>query len=126
MHLRAASGLAHALDNQFNLFGFRFGLNGIIGLVPGLGDAIITLLSFYLVWIGVAMHLPRTELAKMIANIMINFFIGLIPIIGDFADFFHKANLANLKILNDYAKRTTKDGKVIQPAQYASAKFPNR
>jgi hypothetical protein len=120
-HLKAASLLAHLLDNQFRLFGFRFGLNGVLGLIPGAGDAVVAILSLYLVWIAIEMELPRIKIVEMIVNIVINFFIGLVPIIGDFADFFHKANLANLKILHDHAKRTSPDGKVLQPARYASA-----
>lgn len=120
-HLKAASVLAHLLDNQFSFFGKKFGLNGVVGLIPGIGDGIIALLSFYLVWIALEMDLPRVKILEMVWNIVINFFIGLIPIIGDFADFFHKANLANLKILHDHAKRTSADGKIMQPAHYASA-----
>lgn len=119
-HLQAATVLAYLLDSKFKLFGFRFGLNGLVGLIPVVGDAFILLLSLYLVWIALEMELPRWKILEMLANIIINFFIGLVPIVGDFADFFHKANLANLKILKDHAKKQAKYGEVIQPIYLAS------
>ncbi len=119
-HLKTATVLAHMLDNQFNILGFRFGLNGIIGLIPWLGDALVAFLSLYLVWIGLQMNLPRMKLIEMISNIAVNFFIGLIPILGDAVDFFHKANLKNLKILKDHAKHPVMEGQVIDPIQPAS------
>jgi hypothetical protein len=103
-HLKVASVVANMLDNQFNFFGFRFGLNGLLGLIPGAGDFITTALSAYIVWIGYQMGLPFSKLIEMVGNVSINFFIGLLPVVGDAVDFFHKANLKNLRILQDYAK----------------------
>src|SRR6266498_5445540 len=98
-HLRTATVLAHILDNQFSILGVRFGMNGVLGLIPGVGDIVVAILSFYLLWIGLKMRLPRIKLIEMFANVALNFFIGLVPILGDALDFFHKANLKNLKIL---------------------------
>jgi len=67
------------------------------------------------------MELPRLKIAHMLWNILVNFLIGLIPILGDAAYIFRKANLKNLRILQDYAKKHSHDGKVIQPTRYASA-----
>ena len=52
-HLKTATLVANLLDNSFSFFGRRFGLNGILGLVPGAGDIITTALSLYIVWIGI-------------------------------------------------------------------------
>jgi hypothetical protein len=102
-HLDTAEDIANFLDGKFKFFKFRFGMNGIFGLVPVVGDVITAFLSLYLVWIGI----------QMLANIMTNFFIGLLPVVGDFVDFFHKANLKNLKILRQYAKGHVIEGRVV-------------
>ncbi len=116
-HLRVASLIANLLDNSFSFFGKRFGLNGILGLVPGAGDIVTTGLSLYIVWIGVQMGLPLIKIAEMIKNVAINFFIGLLPVLGDAVDFFHKANLKNLQILKDHAKNHTIEGEIIDSSR---------
>ncbi|MGI8420132.1 MAG: DUF4112 domain-containing protein [Candidatus Levyibacteriota bacterium] len=121
-HLKAASVLANLLDNQFGFGGFRFGLNSVIDLIPGIGDVVAALLSLYLVWIALEMHLPRLKIVQMLWNILINFLIGLIPFLGDAAYIFRKANLKNLRIIQDYAKKQRHEGEVIQPAHLASSR----
>jgi len=112
-HLRLATIIATALDDQFSLFGRRFGLNGVIGLAPGVGDIISALLSLHLVWIGWQMKLPLLKIFQMVWNVFVNFVIGLVPVVGDYADFFHKANLKNLAILKEFANRNIIEGEVV-------------
>jgi hypothetical protein len=112
-HLDAAEGIANFLDGKFRFFKLRFGMNGIFGLIPVVGDGLVAFLSLYLVWIAIRMGLPGRKIVEMIFNILINFLIGLVPVVGDFADFFHHANLKNLKILNQYAKAHAVEGRVI-------------
>jgi hypothetical protein len=100
--LYIASLLTNILDNQFNLFGFRFGVSAVIDLIPGLGDILDALLSFYIVWIAIQMHIPKTKTVQMIWNILFSFLIGLIPLVGDAAYIFYKPNLRNLKILKSF------------------------
>ena len=119
-HLRAATVVSYLLDNQFNLFGLRLGLNSFLDFIPGFGDAAAAILSLYLVWIALEMELPRMKILEMIFNILVNFLIGLIPVIGDLAYIFRKSNMMNLKILKDYAKQRTQNGEVIQPAHYVN------
>jgi len=121
-HLKAATVVAYLLDNQFNLFGARIGLNVFLDMIPGFGDAAIAILSLYLVWIAFEMELPRLKILEMIFNILINFLLGLIPVVGELTYLFRKANMKNLKILKEYAKNQSTQGKVIQPPQYAAAK----
>lgn len=119
-HLKIASAVANLLDNSFEIFGRRFGINGLLGLLPGLGDLIPALLSFYLVWVGTKMNLPKTEIARMMGNIMFNFFVGLIPLVGDYVDFFNHANLKNLAILRKYSQHKIIDGEIIEPPNLTS------
>jgi len=97
-----ASLVSNILDNQFNLFGFRFGVSAIIDLFPGLGDILDALLSCYIVWVAIQTHIPKTKIAQMVWNILFSFFIGLIPVLGDAAYIFYKPNSRNLIILKRY------------------------
>lgn len=112
-HLKIASLIANLLDNQFEIFGRRFGLNGILGIIPGIGDLIPSLLSMYLIIIAVQMNLPKTKIIQMLWNVIYNFLIGLIPVIGDYIDFFNHANLKNLKILKQYSNNPIIEGEVV-------------
>ena len=97
-----ASLLSNILDNQFNLFGFRFGVSAIIDLIPGLGDILDALLSCYIVWVAIQTHIPKIKIAQMIWNILFSFLIGLIPVLGDASYIFYKPNSRNLAILKRY------------------------
>jgi hypothetical protein len=101
-HLRSARILANLMDAQFKLFGFRFGLDPILGIIPGFGDLLSLGLSAYIVWIGVQMGLPTAKLAQMISNIIFDFLLGSIPVVGDLFDVTFKANLKNLSILEGH------------------------
>lgn len=103
-HLRLAVLLTRLLETRFHIGKFRFGYDALVGLIPGLGDVVMTLFAFYLVWIGKKMHLPQEKINLMIRNIVIDFLLGLVPFVGDLADVFYKANTKNLKILKEYEK----------------------
>lgn len=94
-----ASVFANILDNQFTLFGLRFGVSVIIDLIPGVGDLLDALLSSYIVWLAIQLHSPKSNIAKMLWNIFLSFIIGLIPFLGDAAYMFYKPNLRNIAIL---------------------------
>ena len=103
-HIKTADFLANFLDNKFSLFGKRFGFNGILGLIPWVGDLLSLILSLYILWVGMELRLPVVKIIDMSRNILINFAIGLIPIAGDYIDFFHKANLENMRIIKEHVK----------------------
>lgn len=111
-HLKMARFLTDLLENKFGIGGLRFGFDPIIGAIPGFGDVITAIMSFYLVWIGVQMRLPQEKIVEMIGNIMLDFLIGIIPFIGDFADFVYRSNSKNLNILETFAKSVV-EGEVI-------------
>ncbi|RIJ30979.1 DUF4112 domain-containing protein [Henriciella algicola] len=99
--------LAKLLDTQFKLPGtnFRFGLDGIIGLIPGIGDTVSGGLGLYII------HRARQEgasgglIAKMIWNLLVDTVLGAIPLVGDLFDFAHKANAKNARLLQEYLDR---------------------
>lgn len=84
---------------------FRFGLNGLIGLVPGGGDAVLALLSLAIVWQARKLGAPPPLQRRMLANVAIEFAGGLLPIVGDVFDMAFKANLRNLDMLEQHLRR---------------------
>lgn len=112
-HLRAAKFLAKLLDNQFSLFGIKFGLDPIFDLVPGVGDIVGAIVSFYIVWIAIRMELPSNQIWKMIRHIAIDFIVGILPIVGPIGDLFYKSNLMNLKILEKYSQNIV-EGEILE------------
>jgi hypothetical protein len=100
-HLRTANFIANLMDQQFRIFNYRFGLDPILGLIPGIGDLVAVFVSTYIVWIGIQMKLPRRKIYRMIGNVLLDFIIGAIPLVGDVGDFVIKANTKNIKILKE-------------------------
>jgi hypothetical protein len=94
-HLRALSRL---LDNAFVIPGtrYRFGLDALIGLVPGLGDAVSAVFSSYLVLQAARLGAPRSVVSRMIANIALDTLVGWVPILGDLFDVAWKSNVRNM------------------------------
>lgn len=80
----------------------RFGLDSLIGLIPGIGDTIMLCVSISIIFLGRGMGMPNGLLMLMVRNSMIDFLLGLIPIVGDIVDFFYKANKANVRIMEKH------------------------
>jgi hypothetical protein len=93
------------LDSAFRIPGtrVRFGLDAIIGLVPGLGDLSAPFFAAILLATGFRMRLPAVIQARMVLNAAIDMAVGLIPVLGDVGDVFWKANLRNLALLERHA-----------------------
>ena len=95
--------VARWLDYAFVLpGGFRFGLAGIIGLIPGIGDIIDALVSLYIVHRAVQLGIPRVALARMVVNVGIEGIAGSLPFLGDLFDVAFKANRRNYQILSNH------------------------
>lgn len=106
-HLRTAAFLANLLDNKFKIFGLKFGIDPLLGLIPGGGDLIALIISLYILWVGIKMELPKDKIWRMIRNILLDFGLGLVPVLGDIADFAYKSNLKNLEIIDLHTPNTT-------------------
>ncbi len=103
--LAIADRLSTLLDSQFNIAGVKFGLDGIIGLVPGVGDGITGLLSLYPIYLAGRHNLGGTTIARMLGNVGIDFIVGLVPVLGDFFDVAFKANRRNFKLFREAVDR---------------------
>lgn len=99
--LLKAQKMANLLDTAVTLpiIPIRVGLDSLIGLIPGAGDAIMLFVSLRIVWLGKSMGMPKALVAQMVKNSAIDFALGFIPLIGDIADIFYKANQKNVRIM---------------------------
>ncbi len=102
--------LARLLDSTFRIPGtqFRFGLDGLVGMIPGIGDAVGAIISSHILTQAAQMGAPKSLLIKMAFNIGIDAILGLVPVVGDIFDFVWKANLRNVQLLNDYLEQPQK------------------
>jgi len=99
--------LAQVMDSQFIIPGtsIRLGLDTMIGLIPGIGDAIGLGVSSYIVMRGVQIGVPKHKQSKMVFNIILDALIGTVPIIGDLFDMGWKANNRNAQIIRDHFEK---------------------
>jgi hypothetical protein len=110
----AAARLAHIkrlawlVDGAFRLpfTRFRFGLNSVIGLAPGAGDALLGLVSLYILYQASTLGVPRPILARMLFNVALEVVAGSIPLLGDLFDMALKANLRNIRLLEAHLRST--------------------
>ncbi|MDT8386562.1 MAG: DUF4112 domain-containing protein [Thiogranum sp.] len=92
--------LAHVMDSAIPLpGGLRIGMDGIIGLIPGVGDAIGAAVSSYIVIQANSLGVSRAVLMRMFGNILIDAALGAVPVVGDLFDFAWKANRRNIALL---------------------------
>lgn len=99
--------LEHWLDDKFTLpvVGMKVGADGIIGLIPGVGDVFTTGLSAVFIADAVKMGARKSVIAKMAGNVAVDFVLGAVPLVGDLFDFVFKSNRANLKLLRAERQR---------------------
>ncbi len=99
--LRRIEWLAYWLDGRFTIPGtnFKIGWDGLIGLLPGIGDTLTLLPQLYLVWVALRLRLGGLTLLKMLLNVLIDWLVGLVPLLGDVLDIAFKSNLRNAKLV---------------------------
>src|SRR5918911_662351 len=90
---RGLERLSYLLDGLFRIPGthWRFGLDALVGLIPGIGDAATSVASFYILAAGVRYRVPKVTLLRMAINIAIDYLLGVVPVIGDVFDFAWKS-----------------------------------
>jgi hypothetical protein len=95
--------LADWLDSRFAVpgVGWRFGLDPLIGLIPGIGDLVPTLFSLYILFTAVSMGVPKITLTRMAMNVALDFALGSLPVVGDLFDAWFKANRRNVSLIRE-------------------------
>ena len=99
--LLKAQILANTLDTavKIPIIGIPAGLDSLIGLIPVVGDALMTLASLRIVHLGRKLGVPQQLQTAMLRNIAIDFGLGFVPLVGDIVDLFYKANLKNVRLM---------------------------
>ena len=102
-----ARALARLLDSAVRVPGtsLRFGLDPILGLIPGAGDLIGGVLSAYVLLLAARTGASKTVLLRMLGNLGVDAVVGAVPILGDLFDVGFKANARNVRLLEEYVAR---------------------
>jgi hypothetical protein len=105
--LRGARLLAKLLDGALGVPGtrLRVGLDPILGLIPGIGDALGALASSYLVLVAVQLGAPASVVGRLVLNIAVDTIVGAVPVLGDVFDFGFRSNARNLALLEEWLAR---------------------
>jgi hypothetical protein len=103
--LRRARLLANWLDAKFSFAGIHFGLDPIVGLIPVIGDTLTAIAGIYPIHLARKHGLPMRVQARMAANVLIDWAVGEIPIVGDFFDVKFKSNIRNVELLERAVRR---------------------
>src|SRR5262247_2431383 len=105
--------LAWLMDEAIPLGGrWSIGLDGLFGLIPGLGDLASSVISSLIIVRAAHIGLPRAAIFRMVMNVGIDSLFGSIPFVGDLFDFVHKANVKNIEIYRqhvEYGRSSARD-----------------
>lgn len=82
---------------------WRFGLDALVGLIPGFGDTATSLVSFYILVAAVRYRVPKVTLLRMGLNLAIDYLVGSLPVVGDLFDAWWKSNQMNVELLSKRA-----------------------
>lgn len=98
--------LAWLLDSAVRIPGtrIRFGLDPLLGVVPGLGDALAALLGGYIIWSAVRAGAPRVMVGRMLANVAVDALVGAVPLAGTIFDVAFKAHRRNASMLAEWSR----------------------
>ena len=102
--LRRLDALARVMDSAFALpiIGTRIGADALLNLVPGAGVIVAKGLSAYLVWEAYRLGVPRSLIARMAGNVVVDLAISVVPVAGWVGDVFFRANLRNVALLRGH------------------------
>ena len=89
-------------DRNFKVLGIRFGWDAILGLVPIAGDTVAAGVAAWIFWKAQKLGVPGRLKFEMIVNILFDYIVGAIPVLGTVVDVFYKANTRNVRLLKEH------------------------
>lgn len=109
--LKRLQKLSKMLDEMILIPGTNtgVGLDSLVGLLPVGGDFVGLIFSGYIIMEASNMGVPKSILRKMVFNVIVDFFIGVFPVFGDFFDCVWKANIYNVQLLEEYLKQSSQE-----------------
>jgi hypothetical protein len=109
--LKRIDKLAYLFDARFEIPGtqVRIGWDGLIGLLPGVGDTLTMLPQLYLVYEAIRLKLGMGTILKMLLNVLIDYLVGSIPVLGDAFDIVFKSNMRNAKLVAEAIRQKRAD-----------------
>jgi hypothetical protein len=101
------AGLARMLDSAVTIPGtsIRLGADAALNLIPGVGTLAAKAIAGYIILEARRIGAPKTMIARMLANLGLDFVISAVPVLGWFGDIFYRANLKNIALLNAHLDR---------------------
>jgi hypothetical protein len=107
--LHRVQRVAQLLDDRFAVPGtrIRFGLDSVLGVLPGLGDVATAAASLWLIGEAYRLKVPRKVLLRMLINVGVDSTLGAVPLAGDLFDVYFKSNRRNAKLLQQHLERQT-------------------
>lgn len=108
------------MDDLFRVpvLGWRFGLDALIGLIPGFGDTATSVVSFYILVNAVRYGVPKITLLRMGVNIGIDYVVGSLPFVGDVVDAWWKSNRKNLNLLKERATVSAEEARAASASDW--------
>ncbi len=107
--LKSVRWLARLLDSRFSIFGVKFGLDAMIGLVPVAGDVVTGIAGLVSLIAAARLKVPPHMLGLMVIYLAVDLLFGSVPVFGDVFDFFFRAHKRNLRVIEQHvAKRAAK------------------
>jgi hypothetical protein len=100
--------IAWLMDSAIHIGPFSIGLDGLIGLIPGLGDVVTNIMSAVIIIRAMQHGVDNSAILRMLVNLGVDTAVGSIPVVGDFFDFAYKANTKNLRIYRESMSGTRK------------------
>lgn len=106
--LQRLAAFADLLDARFRVpgTGWRFGLDSVIGLIPGVGDAAMTAVALWVLWQARRLGASKAVLARMAGNVAVDAVLGAVPLAGDLFDAAFKSNRRNVALLQRHLEAT--------------------
>ena len=108
-HVDRLAGLAYWLDQVFRVPGtkWRFGLEAVLGLIPGIGDGVGAILGAYGLWVAYRVGAPAAVQVRMLLNLALDALGGSVPVVGDLFDMAFKAHVKNRSLIERWAASPT-------------------
>jgi len=109
--VEVADLLAKALDTTVKIPGtsWYLGLDPLLGLIPGIGDAVASLIGTLILGLATRLQVPRIVLVRMSLNLLINGVLGAVPLLGDIFSVWFRSNARNAVLLREAASRPARE-----------------